>query len=275
MLLSYEDFKTSLLKGLQDFYGKDAEIGLEKLQRNNGKTEDGLWIRSNGPEAGDSAVPLFSLQKLYEDYKEKNLCIEDCIKFVYRKEKDTGTAAIVKLADRIREWPFVRDRVYPILLSTKENEKLLEDLISTPLLDLSIAYIIRMGNTKTAFYSVKVSRSLFDQYGVSQEELHRQAIKNLQRDGYRFQDMRTLLADFLPLDHSTASILYELGWNAKDIQEWLGHADYYTTMNIYTHIDQAHRQEQAHSLDGILEKNFSGRGGEYRNNSHCRKLLDF
>lgn len=57
---------------------------------------------------------------------------------------------------------------------------------------------------------------------------------------------------FHNLRHSTACILYEQGWQAKDIQEWLGHADIYTTMNIYTHIDRAHRETQANSLTGIL-----------------------
>ena len=55
------------------------------------------------------------------------------------------------------------------------------------------------------------------------------------------------------LRHSTACILYEQGWKAKDIQEWLGHADIVTTMNIYTHIDRAHKQRQAESLSGVYE----------------------
>ena len=58
---------------------------------------------------------------------------------------------------------------------------------------------------------------------------------------------------FHNLRHSTASILYESGWSAKDIQEWLGHADYYTTMNIYTHIAKSHREEKAQDLERILE----------------------
>lgn len=56
------------------------------------------------------------------------------------------------------------------------------------------------------------------------------------------------------LRHSTASILYELGWSAKDIQEWLGHADYYTTMNIYAHISKTHRMEKAMDLNQIVEQ---------------------
>ena len=41
---------------------------------------------------------------------------------------------------------------------------------------------------------------------------------------------------FHDLRHSTASILYDKGWDLKDIQIWLSHADIETTGNIYTHI---------------------------------------
>ena len=61
---------------------------------------------------------------------------------------------------------------------------------------------------------------------------------------------------FHNLRHSTACILYEQGWKAKDIQEWLGHADIITTMNIYTHIDRAHKQKQAESLNGVLANDY-------------------
>ncbi|MCD7763119.1 MAG: tyrosine-type recombinase/integrase [Lachnospiraceae bacterium] len=67
-------------------------------------------------------------------------------------------------------------------------------------------------------------------------------IKKYGRPGFTFHNLR----------HSTASILYEQGWHPKDIQEWLGHADFYTTMNIYTHLDKCHRAEKARALDEIL-----------------------
>ena len=43
---------------------------------------------------------------------------------------------------------------------------------------------------------------------------------------------------FHGLRHSCASILYDKGWELKDIQTWLGHADIETTGGIYTHITQ-------------------------------------
>ncbi len=57
---------------------------------------------------------------------------------------------------------------------------------------------------------------------------------------------------FHALRHSTASMLFELGWHPKEIQEWLGHADFYTTMNIYTHIQKHHNQRNSEKLTGVL-----------------------
>ncbi len=40
---------------------------------------------------------------------------------------------------------------------------------------------------------------------------------------------------FHDLRHSCASILYDKGWQLKDIQRWLGHSNIATTSDIYSH----------------------------------------
>lgn len=57
---------------------------------------------------------------------------------------------------------------------------------------------------------------------------------------------------FHDLRHSTASILYDKGWQLKDIQEWLGHADIETTGNIYTHISKLRKEKVADDLSGTF-----------------------
>lgn len=57
---------------------------------------------------------------------------------------------------------------------------------------------------------------------------------------------------FHDLRHSCASILYDKGWNVKDIQEWLRHADIETTMNIYTHISEQRKQILAKDLENTF-----------------------
>lgn len=53
---------------------------------------------------------------------------------------------------------------------------------------------------------------------------------------------------FHDLRHSCASTLLAMGWNLKDIQEWLGHSDIQMTANIYSHLDIARKNNIAASL---------------------------
>ena len=64
-------------------------------------------------------------------------------------------------------------------------------------------------------------------------------LKNHGLPRMRFHDLR----------HSTASILHDKGWDLKDIQDWLRHADIETTGNIYVHISESRKQVTAKDLD--------------------------
>ena len=57
---------------------------------------------------------------------------------------------------------------------------------------------------------------------------------------------------FHDLRHSCASILYDKGWEIKDIQTWLGHADIQTTANIYTHISKSRKEILAEDLQNTF-----------------------
>ena len=56
------------------------------------------------------------------------------------------------------------------------------------------------------------------------------------------------------LRHSCASMLLLRGWNMKDISEWLGHSNIGITMDLYTHIDMAHKQDLGKSFNGLFDK---------------------
>lgn len=60
------------------------------------------------------------------------------------------------------------------------------------------------------------------------------------------------LVRFHDLRHSCASLLYGSGVSIKDIQEWLGHSDISTTLNIYTHLDYMSKVSSANAIIGIL-----------------------
>jgi Site-specific recombinase XerD len=67
-------------------------------------------------------------------------------------------------------------------------------------------------------------------------------LKNNNLPKMRFHDLR----------HSTASILYDKGWDLKAIQDWLGHSDIETTLNIYTHISNQRKVNSAKDLENTF-----------------------
>ena len=58
---------------------------------------------------------------------------------------------------------------------------------------------------------------------------------------------------FHELRHSCASMLIDMGFTLKDVQEWLGHSDIKMTANIYAHLDTARKSSMAESLADRLE----------------------
>ena len=68
-------------------------------------------------------------------------------------------------------------------------------------------------------------------------------LKNHELTNMRFHDLR----------HSTASIMYDMGCDVKEIQYWLGHANIETTLQIYTHISKLREKATATNLNGIFK----------------------
>ncbi len=65
---------------------------------------------------------------------------------------------------------------------------------------------------------------------------------------------------FHDLRHSSASLLLDIGFTLKDIQEWLGHGDIATTANIYAHLQYKAKVGMADKINeklnskNVLEK---------------------
>lgn len=55
------------------------------------------------------------------------------------------------------------------------------------------------------------------------------------------------------LRHSTASILYDMGWDIMDIKHWLRHSSIDVTADIYTHISNNRKKKLSQKLVGSFE----------------------
>lgn len=58
---------------------------------------------------------------------------------------------------------------------------------------------------------------------------------------------------FHDLRHSCASLMLANNVPMKQIQEWLGHADFSTTANIYSHLDYSSKIDSANTISDVFE----------------------
>ena len=127
-------------------------------------------------------------------------------------------------------------RVYPLLKEVKKlllelREKQKKDRIDfgSAYTETDYIFVWSDGKPYRPDYLTRAFKKVLAQHGLPE---------------MRFHDIR----------HSTASILYDNGWELKDIQQWLGHADIGTTGNIYTHLTRLRKENIGRDLENVFHK---------------------
>lgn len=199
--MSYEEFKENILEKIRDHYGEDADVNTAIMYKNNGLSYEGICIVVK--ELKCRVSPLIRLDMLYEAYSSGEMDMAGCIEKICGESEANGIMeSMERFVEKISDWNFIRENIYPILLTTKDNGKLLEKLVSVPMLDLSVAYIIRVKVVDGVSGNIKITKEILNRYGISPEQLHRQAIENLEKDGYGFCEIETLVLKLLNIEKS-------------------------------------------------------------------------
>ena len=118
--------------------------------------------------------------------------------------------------------------------------------------EMLLSHKIQIGKNKQFFGSAYINR--WEEYIFVEEqgELYKpdNVSKSFKKLLLKHGLKRIRLHD---LRHSCASLLLANGVNLKQIQEWLGHADFATTADIYSHLDFSGKMESANTLAKSFE----------------------
>lgn len=180
-MMEYREFVEKIKQDIKEQLKGECDVTVKTDLRNNGVLSDVLSIQPvKGASGTASVIPLRDYYKTHMSNMEFEACVETIIRN-FRQENSVMES--FGFGENTVPWENVKDLVYPVLLSVKENWLLLESLVWRPMLDLSISYIIRMeiGEGEPPL-STRITETLFDTWGISEEQLYQQAMENLEKE---------------------------------------------------------------------------------------------
>ena len=137
----------------------------------------------------EKICPTIYLDNIYERYSEENREFDYYVQMIIQMRNGAVPDDVIENVDRLMNWETIKDSVYPVLLSTAGNEEYLSQYVSKPFLDLSIIYEVRLSEGSSGTANCKISNSLLNNYGITRDELHEQALANMKNDGYKMEDL--------------------------------------------------------------------------------------
>lgn len=156
--MDYRTFVENMKEQVQANLGQDYEVQIITNPKLNGTEKTGLSIsRTQEPP---QVVPVLYLEECFERYLQDGgfaECVEEiCEVYKKQKENEEKIKEELKSIENIKSWERVQNKIYPMIVSAKENEDLKEKYLYQEYLDFLVLYMIRV--TEVGIGSVKITR---------------------------------------------------------------------------------------------------------------------
>nr|WP_323163564.1 DUF5688 family protein [Variimorphobacter saccharofermentans] len=194
------DVKTAVF-WLLDFAGYRGRLAEEKKPqlkyqvKNNDCVLDGLMVRTEE----SNIAPTIYLNPYFEQIQD-GAELDDVlaqIASVYQShyiDHDIDVSAVTDF-DKIKE------KIVCKLINEEANQQFLQDKPYSKLEDLAVVYQILMDKTGEGTATITITDNLMDGYGITLEELHDQALQNMDTlQPHSFKGMNETVAEMIAVD---------------------------------------------------------------------------
>lgn len=189
----YTTFVKNMREQVQEQLGEKYQVEIVTNSKLNGAEKTGLTIRRM--QEPQQVVPVIYLEECYEQYlKNQNFmeCVEViCTVYENQKGNEETIMTALKNMENVQNWEQIKDRIFPMIVSERENENLKEQYVYKNYLDFLVLYIVRISEIG----NIKITNQMLDAWGISAEELDNQAMDNMKTDGYQVKGMRRMLQE--------------------------------------------------------------------------------
>ena len=182
--MTFEEFKQEVVDNIKDFLPveyQDAEVSIQDVIKNNDTHLSGLTIRTE-----DTGIaPTLYLEDYYRQVEEGEHSMNGVLSRIadtYDQAMNSDISKEAKgLVENITNYEATKDKIIPRVVNRESNEERLKGMPHTEIgNDLAVTYHVDLGADNDGQMSVAISNEMMERYGVSVEDLHDQACKNME-----------------------------------------------------------------------------------------------
>ena len=175
--MNFNEFVNEVKGNIKLFLPKDyenAEVSTMECHKLN-RAYTGLMVRKEG----ELLTPTINLNQLYEAYKtQPGVTMET----VCRKIADIVLEAPIQVdLKAILNYENVKDKLFIRVSSAETNKEVLEIVPHQLKEDLAITYHVAVGKDQDGLSSMLITNEMMKEYGVTQEQIHEDAMKSSPR----------------------------------------------------------------------------------------------
>lgn len=175
--MNFNEFVNEVKDNIKLFLPKDyenAEVSTMECHKLN-RAYTGLMVRKEG----EMLTPTINLNQLYEAYKtQPSVTMET----VCRKIADIVLEAPIQVdLKAILNYENVKDKLFIRVSSAETNKEVLEIVPHQLKEDLAITYHVAVGKDQDGLSSMLITNEMMKEYGVTQEQIHEDAMKSSPR----------------------------------------------------------------------------------------------
>ena len=175
--MNFNEFVNEVKDNIKLFLPRDyenAEVSTMECQKLN-RAYTGLMVRKEG----EMLTPTINLNQLYEAYKaQPGVTMET----VCRKIADIVIEEPIQVdLKAILNYEDVKDKLFIRVSSAEANKEVLEIVPHQLKEDLAITYHVAVGKNQDGLSSMLITNEMMKEYGVTQEQIHEDAMKSSPR----------------------------------------------------------------------------------------------
>ncbi|MCD7883540.1 MAG: DUF5688 family protein [Lachnospiraceae bacterium] len=192
---SYEEFRNSVLRMVQEYYGNEAWVMVDKLKKLNRPDQEGLSILIKGK----NVCPVIYLNNYYDEWncgKSIEAIAADIIE-VYKKHCNDMQEFDM---EAFRDYQKVEGHLFCRLVNYENNRGLLKELPHIRFHDLALVYFYASDDITDFEMKITVKNDFLEMWHITKEQLHQRALQNTRnRMDFQLTSIKSVIEDLISM----------------------------------------------------------------------------